>query len=638
MAASEGTPSPFRVEQEQGGSLESSTLQKREPVDAAFSLLPRSSFILSSSPIETGQILFLDYALPLSSCLFTETQVDQQETEHACLKCYNHFFGGVYPSIDTPCRGSSALPSRLSQPTSRQRRAEWPDSSEASSDAEDTNDAQPPLNPCLSQGFRGTKQRSDMVGSASAKLRTSAHIAFAQRYLEKPFGNGMMELDASRCWLVYWMVHALDLMDAFDPSQHRERILSFLRAAWDRQAGGGWGGGPGQQAHLAPTYAATASVFVTRGVVEWFHTMRESLKTAKSEKASKAAGSSDEGGERKRDCEACKGYMETEQDQSGDQAEVRDENKDPRQYIYDWLMRVKSHGGGFRMHVDGEIDMRGTYCAVATASMLHMLTDELVEGVPEYVAACQTYEGGIAGEPGLEAHGGYTYCGLAALCILGKAHEFLDLDRLLHWAVMRQMGFEGGFQGRTNKLVDSCYSFWMSALFPLLAHAFHLAGHRIPRELWASSRHLQQYILACCQDPRGGLRDKPGKAADLYHTCYALSGLSVAQHTLLSATSSASSSTSVLAGEQPKVFTSGLEGCLVARTDIFYNVRIDRVTAARNELQHSLPPFVECRSACRGFEGPGVVSYYTGSPLVGSFCTAEPRFAENYVFAGGLMH
>jgi protein farnesyltransferase subunit beta len=30
--------------------------------------------------------------------------------------------------------------------------------------------------------------------------------------------------------------------------------------------------------------------------------------------------------------------------------------------------------------------------------------------------------------------------------------------------------------------------------------------------------------------PRGGLRDKPGKGADYYHTCYCLSGLSSAQH------------------------------------------------------------------------------------------------------------
>lgn len=46
--------------------------------------------------------------------------------------------------------------------------------------------------------------------------------------------------------------------------------------------------------------------------------------------------------------------------------------------------------------------MRGCYCAIATASMLHILTDELLEGVPEYISRCQTWEGGIAGEEGLE--------------------------------------------------------------------------------------------------------------------------------------------------------------------------------------------------------------------------------------------
>ena len=40
--------------------------------------------------------------------------------------------------------------------------------------------------------------------------------------------------------------------------------------------------------------------------------------------------------------------------------------------------------------------------------------------------------------------------------------EMLNLPRLTHWLVERQMGVEGGFQGRTNKLVDGCYSFWRS--------------------------------------------------------------------------------------------------------------------------------------------------------------------------------
>jgi protein farnesyltransferase subunit beta len=44
----------------------------------------------------------------------------------------------------------------------------------------------------------------------------------------------------------------------------------------------------------------------------------------------------------------------------------------------------------------------------------------------------------------------------------------LDLSRLLHWAVQRQGWVEGGFNGRTNKLVDGCYSFWQGGVFPIL--------------------------------------------------------------------------------------------------------------------------------------------------------------------------
>lgn len=39
---------------------------------------------------------------------------------------------------------------------------------------------------------------------------------------------------------------------------------------------------------------------------------------------------------------------------------------------------------------------------------------------------------------------------------------------LQRWLAMRQMRFEGGFQGRTNKLVDGCYSFWQAGVFPLV--------------------------------------------------------------------------------------------------------------------------------------------------------------------------
>ena len=43
---------------------------------------------------------------------------------------------------------------------------------------------------------------------------------------------------------------------------------------------------------------------------------------------------------------------------------------------------------------------------------------------------------------------------------------------------------------------------------------------------------LQRYTYLCAQCVDGGLRDKPSKPRDFYHSCYNLSGLSVAQHIL----------------------------------------------------------------------------------------------------------
>ena len=54
-----------------------------------------------------------------------------------------------------------------------------------------------------------------------------------------------------------------------------------------------------------------------------------------------------------------------------------------------------------------------------------------------------------------------------------------------------------------NKLVDSCYSFWIGAIFAIL--------HREEATMMFSGRDLAKYILQYCQSPTGGMRDKPGK-------------------------------------------------------------------------------------------------------------------------------
>jgi protein farnesyltransferase subunit beta len=78
------------------------------------------------------------------------------------------------------------------------------------------------------------------------------------------------------------------------------------------------------------------------------------------------------------------------------------------------------------------------------------------------------------------------------------------------WAVQRLMIVEGGFQGRTNKLVDGCYSFWMGATLEILS--LEMSKNKgCHSETQFEQAALLDFILNCCQAECGGLRDKPSK-------------------------------------------------------------------------------------------------------------------------------
>jgi protein farnesyltransferase subunit beta len=251
------------------------------------------------------------------------------------------------------------------------------------------------------------------------------------------------------------------------------RVVNFLSKC--ELPDGGYGGGPSQLAHLAPTYAAISALCII-GTNHAYESIN-------------------------------------------------------RKTLASYLMRMRCPDGSFRMHESGEVDIRGAYCAAVIARLTGIATNDMFDGTPEWIVRCQTYEGGFAGGPGLEAHGGYSFCGLATLVLLGK-HHLCDLRALLRWTAARQMSFEGGFQGRTNKLVDGCYSFWQGGAFPIIHSLLAREGDKaLSTDAWLFHQDaLQEYVLICCQHSGGGLIDKPGKARDFYHTCYCLSGLSVAQH------------------------------------------------------------------------------------------------------------
>ncbi|CAO3631526.1 unnamed protein product [Cunninghamella echinulata] len=290
----------------------------------------------------------------------------------------------------------------------------------------------------------------------SILLERQLHIKYVNCGLQY-LGRWLVSLDASRPWLMYWIG-----IDTLKACQHSE---------------GGFGGGPGQLAHLATTYAAVNSLAIL-GTNEAYDAI-------------------------------------------------------DRKKLYQFLLQMKQPDGSFTMHHGGEIDIRGSYCALSVASLTNLLTPELMENCGDFIVSAQTFEGGIGPYPGKEAHNGYTFCGLAAIEILGEMYK-LNMDKFMNWCTDRQMKLEGGFQGRSNKLVDGCYSFWGAGDFPLINAELIRKDPSIVTDgkldYFFDREALQEYILLCCQSDSGGLIDKPGKGPDHYHTCYCLSGLSTAQH------------------------------------------------------------------------------------------------------------
>jgi protein farnesyltransferase subunit beta len=299
------------------------------------------------------------------------------------------------------------------------------------------------------------------------ELLREKHAAFALAGLYN-LPRKTASLSAGQPWLLFWITNTLELLREPLPLDAKLKVVRFLEACICPETGA-FCGGPYQRPHMAPCYASMMAITIL-GIPEAYAIIR-------------------------------------------------------RKKLHDFLvsMRVAEQPGLFTMHEKGESDIRAIYCAVVCAQLAGVLDEAITAGVADFIVRSQSYEGGLGAEPYGEAHGGFTFCGTAVMCILGQGHR-LNLARLEEWLTCRQMSREGGFQGRTNKLVDSCYSFWQSATFSILG----LINTEAPI---FDNLALQAYILLACQDTRrGGLIDKPSASPDYYHTCYALGGLSISQH------------------------------------------------------------------------------------------------------------
>ena len=176
-------------------------------------------------------------------------------------------------------------------------------------------------------------------GSLDICLLVDKHVEYLQQvWSNEPLKASFVSLDASRTWLIYWTLHACDLLNHQPNDQACENIVDTLSSCWmpvDIQLrasivqddpilsvqttnesvvtipGGGFGGGPGQIPHAATTYAAVSALCIL------------------------AAGSTN-----------------TRHSQSA--FELLEKIRRP---LYVWMLSLQEDDGSFRMHHDGEIDV-----------------------------------------------------------------------------------------------------------------------------------------------------------------------------------------------------------------------------------------------------------------------------------------
>ncbi|KAJ8122563.1 hypothetical protein ONZ43_g1274 [Nemania bipapillata] len=92
-------------------------------------------------------------------------------------------------------------------------------------------------------------------------LDRARHIKFLEGNLG-PLPGAFKMSDASRPWMFYWCLNGLSLLGA-DVSKYREPLIATARSIQNES--GGFGGGFGQQSHLATTYAMVLALAIVGG-------------------------------------------------------------------------------------------------------------------------------------------------------------------------------------------------------------------------------------------------------------------------------------------------------------------------------------------------------------------------------------
>ena len=244
-----------------------------------------------------------------------------------------------------------------------------------------------------------------------------------------------------------------------------------------------------------------------------------------------------------------------------------------------WLASMQRENGsigeihGEAQTIEGGNDLRFCCCA---AGILNILQDESgtislscidSKKLASYVRSCQTYDGGFSEGPGHECHSGLTYCAINTFFFLQStmtgpedpeaslALSSISTERCVRWIVDRQTTYieadEGedrediqcrdsealaprhpsvfpgspaffaepecaGFNGRPNKIADTCYGFWNCGSLAML-DKLHIVDHQ----------KLRRYLLDKVQHMIGGFGKGIDEPPDVLHAYLGLAQLSL---------------------------------------------------------------------------------------------------------------
>ena len=360
------------------------------------------------------------------------------------------------------------------------------------------------------------------------RLDHAKHVVYWKRCLKTYLPRPYTSTDALRISLAYFIISALDLLGALETSTTPEERAGYADWIYSLQLpDGGFRGAPATDlgqlrsesnqdydpAHVPSTYFALSTLLI----------LRDDLERVK------------------------------------------------RPECLRWLAQMQRDDGSFGAHFFngqrvGGTDTRLGYSAMVVRWMLRGRASGSVDGVPDLnipkfvqsVRHANTYDGGIAEMAFHEAHGGFTYCAISALYLASPfpgqvefsghilREALTDFDQTLQWLVNRQtIDFDDdddeetddaekqtidtfpdpselpwiGMNGRTNKLADTCYSWWGTGTLAVLGRL----------DLLNVESNIR-FLLDRTQHAIGGFGKAEGDPPDIYHSYLGLAALSAMKY------------------------------------------------------------------------------------------------------------